>query len=102
MGTRVPANVGRLIAQNESYAKAQTIADCMRKDNATGQWHEKHYQRGPVGTLSAKTAAAELEDANRVLCEVRRAKLRKLYDEDALQYASELDQRGLAIRKDID
>jgi|TARA_B100001057_G_scaffold468600_1_gene527963 hypothetical protein len=114
-----PLNIARLVALNDKYSIAEDYDRKISKTNIVCRWHERAFQdqsqrRNPIPShvnpkaLTSNSTGisgeeremmTEIAMANRTVGILRKARLRQLLHEEALQHEAELNALGLAIHK---
>lgn len=111
----VPANVKKLMKENNQIAAAAEHSHSLRVGNITAGWHEKDFKRqsanlntsrmsGPRSISSNPTVAHETgaHTGLQVAKLARQERLKELYAEEARAYEQELQAMGLALLKPRD
>ncbi|GLC33691.1 hypothetical protein PLESTB_000104500 [Pleodorina starrii] len=108
----VPKNVRDTAAKNDHYAKlAKEQAQAIHGSVLT-HWAERDRKREPVNTLRGATMTLQATKAGErdagikaglaTVKAARQARLKELYEREALMYEEELNARGLSLVKPRD
>lgn len=110
--SRIPRNVQQVLQENQRVESALKYSSDLRKGNVTAKWFEHDFQRakagtGTLGSTARKDTPQELRDAGlrtgiETVKLTRQARLKELYDREALAYEAELHEQGLSLVKPRD
>mmetsp|Transcript_33853 Transcript_33853/g.40943 ORF Transcript_33853/g.40943 Transcript_33853/m.40943 type:complete len:122 (-) Transcript_33853:493-858(-) len=112
------ANIERLVKDNERYHQAKVYEQKSKESLLVGRWHEKQYRvlncatqvmqdrkvfhmetHGSGEMDAPQEMSLELSMAAKAVVLQRRAKLKSLFEREALQFEQELSAMGLALAK---
>lgn len=104
-----------------AYSKAEQYAKNITTGSVVSSWHERNLKHslqhvgvkdclttGPDITIPGKASSIqaqcqdEVQQANRTVMAMRKARLAELYQRDHVQYEQELRSMGLALSKNMD
>ncbi|GIL53031.1 hypothetical protein Vafri_8736 [Volvox africanus] len=107
----VPKNVRDTARKNDLYAKLDREQAQETHHSVVAHWAERDRRREPVNTLrgatmtlqaTAKEREAGIKAGLANVKAARQARLKELYEREALMYEEELNARGLSLVKPRD
>ncbi|GFR48956.1 hypothetical protein Agub_g10970 [Astrephomene gubernaculifera] len=107
----VPKNVRDTAAKNDHYAKLAREQAEETRYSVIAQWAERDLKRDPADSLRGATTTLHAASKERslgvkagveVVKAARQARLKELYEREALMYEKELNARGLSLVKPRD
>nr|6U42_7C Chain 7C, FAP141 [Chlamydomonas reinhardtii]8GLV_7C Chain 7C, Flagellar associated protein [Chlamydomonas reinhardtii]8GLV_Hj Chain Hj, Flagellar associated protein [Chlamydomonas reinhardtii] len=108
----MPRNVRETVERNEMYARLQKQNKEELRTAIIAQWTERDLQRPPPSTGLTKASItlagtssdrdAGIKSGVQTVKAARQARLRELFEREALMYEKELNARGLSLVKPRD
>eukprot|EP00803_Ostreobium_quekettii_P000440 evm.model.scf_624.8 EVM.evm.TU.scf_624.8 scf_624:62755-64342(+) len=126
MSKSPPLNIKRLVDSNQKYEDAERYSKTCQTGSLVSGWHERNFQRSGTGLQAAgkpldlkgvsrdawkiqrnpvcarDSVEQELFMADDAVKRERKARLRELFDREALEVEAELNSMGLALAKNRD
>mmetsp|Transcript_10495 Transcript_10495/g.22525 ORF Transcript_10495/g.22525 Transcript_10495/m.22525 type:complete len:109 (+) Transcript_10495:250-576(+) len=107
--SRVPKNVQETLARNLELEQARAYSREISKGRAQAEWYSRDFQKLTTlsngGTLSRRTQELKKTGVDTGIVAIkaaRQARLKELFEREALQYEAELNGRGLSLVKPRD